>query len=286
MKSQVVVHEVNDSALEPILEAIRRGPLSVLTGAGVSTDSGIPDYRGEGSPPRHPMNVQQFLTDERYRKRYWAGSHRGWKTFTSTQPNAGHRALARLEEIGAVNGVITQNVDGLHIHAGSKRVVDVHGSMSRVRCLDCGQYFSRAAIEEQLVELNPHLDDPGFVTMSPDGDAEVNDIEGFQIPSCTVCGGMLKPDVVYFGELVPVTRFASAQAIVAESSGLLILGSSLAVNTGIRLLEQARREGKPIFIVNRGATKGDSRAMVRIHAGTSEFLEALLAQVEGAPVAV
>ncbi len=268
--------EVNSTDFDSLSDLLARGPFADLTGAGISTDSGIPDYRGEGSPPRNPMSVNQFLSDENYRKRYWAGSHRGWLAFNQTRPNRGHVALARLESMGVVSGVITQNVDGLHIRAGSSRVVDVHGSMSSVTCQTCGQSFSRVGIERQLSALNPDIDHPDFVRMNPDGDAEVSDIESFRIPSCSICGGMLKPDVVYFGEFVPTGKFSAAKAIVAQSAGLMVLGSSLAVNTGIRLVEQARREQKPIIIVNRGATKADARATIRVEGGISEFLERIV----------
>ncbi|WGD36206.1 Sir2 family NAD-dependent protein deacetylase [Lysinibacter sp. HNR] len=263
------------SAYTSILTTLSEGPWAVLTGAGISTDSGIPDYRGEGAPPRNPMSVSQFLGDEAYRKRFWAGSHRAWSTFTTIVPNEGHRALARLESAGVVNGVITQNVDNLHTRAGSLRVVDVHGSMNRIRCLSCGQIFSRAKIETQLRERNPRFGEDTAVSLAPDGDADVTNVDFFQVPTCSVCDGMLKPDVVYFGEVVPVEKFSAAQAIVSEASGLLVLGSSLAVNTGIRILEQARRENKPIIIVNRGTTKGDSRAALRVESGITEFLEGL-----------
>ncbi|GAA3583656.1 hypothetical protein GCM10022198_03640 [Klugiella xanthotipulae] len=255
----------------------------MLTGAGVSTDSGIPDYRGEGAPPRAPMTFQQFLASETSRKRYWAGSHRGWGTFMATTPNAGHRALASLEASGRINGVVTQNVDGLHVRAGSTRVIDVHGSMSRVFCLVCGQAFNRDSVEEQLLRENPRLDEPGFVVLAPDGDADVSGIENFVVPTCSVCAGMLKPDVVFFGELVPRKRFAAAQALLTESSGLLVLGSSLAVNTGVRLVEQSRRAAQPVIIVNRGATKGDAKASIRVESGTTEFLLAL-ADRAGVPI--
>jgi NAD-dependent SIR2 family protein deacetylase len=263
------------AALDTVAELLRGGTAAVLTGAGLSTDSGIPDYRGEGAPVRTPMTFQTFLSDERARKRYWAGSHLGWKRFRAAKPNLGHRSLAALEAHGTINGVITQNVDGLHSAAGSARVVELHGSMDRVVCLSCGQAFGRDSIAERLVGANPELAEPDAVVIAPDGDAIVSDIDGFTIPECTVCGGMLKPNVVFFGELVPAERFAEASALVRTADSLLVAGSSLAVNSGIRLVELARRRKMPIIVINRGATKGDGRALVKLDAGTSETLAAL-----------
>ncbi|WP_158864242.1 Sir2 family NAD-dependent protein deacetylase [Leifsonia sp. AG29] len=245
---------------------------TVLTGAGVSTDSGIPDYRGEGAPKRTPMTFQQFLADDRYRKRYWAGSHLGYRRFAAARPNDGHRAIARLEASGASNGVITQNVDGLHKQAGSQRVVDLHGAMDRVLCLVCGQIFAREAITARIDAANPWLDTEGAVEIAPDGDAVVTDIDAFDVPDCTVCGGHLKPDVVFFGEFIPAEKYREASALVRSAEALVIAGSSLVVNSGIRLLEQARRRRLPIVIVNRGETKGDSRATVKLDAGTTETM--------------
>jgi NAD-dependent SIR2 family protein deacetylase len=271
-----VATEVSSPAVEAAVAALRGRRVAVLTGAGVSTDSGIPDYRGEGAPVRNPMTFQQFLADVDYRKRYWAGSHLGWKRFSAAEPNAGHTALVDLERSGVVDGVITQNVDGLHLRAGSQRVVDLHGSMDRVRCLTCGQYFARAGIAEQLVEANPWLDVPEAIELSPDGDVQVADVAAFVVPSCSVCGGILKPDVVFFGEFVPREKFTEASALMQSAEALLIAGSSLIVNSGIRLLEQANRRKVPIVIINRGVTKGDNRATVKIDAGTSETLVSLL----------
>ncbi|WP_460511225.1 NAD-dependent protein deacetylase [Frigoribacterium salinisoli] len=263
-------------ALVHVLEGRR---VAVLTGAGVSTDSGIPDYRGEGAPVRHPMTFQQFLADERWRKRYWAGSHVGWKAFTAAAPNAGHRALAELERAGVTNGVVTQNVDALHARAGSQRVVDLHGTVDRVRCLTCGQSFARDTVAARLAAANPWLDEPEQVVLAPDGDVEVRDVDAFVVPECTVCGGVLKPDVVFFGEFVPVERFAEARSLVLAAEALLVVGSSLVVNSGIRLLDQAVRRGHPVAVVNRGATKGDARAAVKVDAGTSETLAALVGRL-------
>jgi NAD-dependent SIR2 family protein deacetylase len=245
---------------------------AVLTGAGVSTDSGIPDYRGEGAPTRSPMTFQQFLSAESFSKRYWAGSHLGYRRFAAAAPNAGHFALADLEKAGAANGVITQNVDGLHKQAGSRKVVDLHGAMDRVLCLTCGQVFARESVSARIEHANPWLDTEGAVEIAPDGDAIVTDIDSFIVPNCTVCGGRLKPDVVFFGEFIPAEKYREASALVRSSDALLIAGSSLVVNSGIRLLEEARRRRLPIVIVNRGVTKGDTRATVKLDAGTTETL--------------
>jgi NAD-dependent SIR2 family protein deacetylase len=249
--------------------------LVILTGAGVSTDSGIPDYRGEGAPVRRPMTIERFLADPAARQRYWAGSHLGWRHFSAAQPNDGHRAIADLELLGVADGVITQNVDGLHLRAGSRRVVDIHGSMDRVRCLHCGQQFARADVAARLARDNPWLESPDGVRLNPDGDVDIEAVGEMVVPTCSNCGGILKPEVVFFGEFVPRETFAEAAALVRRAEGMVIAGSSLAVNSGIRLLDQAVKRRIPIVIVNRGATKGDARASLKIDAGTSEVLTAL-----------
>ncbi|WP_235507678.1 MULTISPECIES: NAD-dependent protein deacetylase [Agromyces] len=261
--------------LAEAIELLRGARVAVLTGAGVSTDSGIPDYRGEGAPVRTPMTVQTFLASERARKRYWAGSHLGWRSFGSAVPNRGHLALADLESRGIVGGVITQNVDGLHRRAGNRHVIELHGSMDRVLCLTCGQHYARQAIAARLEELNPEIDLETAIRPAPDGDVEVDDVDAMVIPACTVCGGILKPDVVFFGEFVPSDRFQAAASLVQGADVLLVAGSSLVVNSGMRLLEQARRKRLPIVIVNRGVTKGDGRAAVKVDAGASETLVAI-----------
>ena len=268
--------DAGDSLFEQAVDILRGRRIAVLTGAGVSTDSGIPDYRGEGAPVRTPMTFQQYLGDTEYRKRYWAGSHLGWKRFAGSAPNAGHLALAQLEAHGVTNGVITQNVDGLHLRAGSERVVDLHGSMDRVTCLQCGQMYARADIASRLTAANPWLDRDGEVPLNPDGDVQIENYDDFVVPDCSVCGGVLKPDVVFFGEFVPLERFSEATALVQRAEALVIAGSSLVVNSGIRLLEKATRRKLPVIIINRGITKGDGRAAVKIEAGTSETLEALV----------
>jgi NAD-dependent SIR2 family protein deacetylase len=264
------------AALDAAVDLLAGREIAILTGAGLSTDSGIPDYRGEGAPVRNPMTFAQYLADDDYRKRYWAGSHLGWKRFAGSAPNLGHRSISALENAGVFNGVITQNVDGLHLRAGSQRVVDLHGSMDRVKCLTCGQFYARADISARLTAANPWLEHDDEIPLNPDGDVEISNVDEFVVPECSVCGGILKPDVVFFGEFVPVERFAEAAALVQRADALVIAGSSLAVNSGIRLLDKATRRKIPVVIINRGVTKGDSRAAVKIEAGTSETLAAFV----------
>lgn len=249
--------------------------VAVLTGAGVSTDSGIPDYRGVGAPVRTPMTFPTFLGDARARQRYWAGSHLGWRYFASAAPNAGHAALADLELAGVLTGVITQNVDGLHLRAGSRHVVDVHGSIGRVRCLSCGQHFAREDIAARMTRENPWLAEPETIRLNPDGDVDIHSVGEMVVPSCSVCGGMLKPDVVFFGELVPTLKFTEATALIKSADAFIVAGSSLVVNSGIRLFDQAAKRRMPTVVINRGTTKADGRATLKIDAGTSEVLVAL-----------
>ncbi|HEX5857622.1 MAG TPA: Sir2 family NAD-dependent protein deacetylase, partial [Microbacterium sp.] len=191
------------------------------------------------------------------------------------QPNAGHEALAALEARQLATGVITQNVDGLHLRAGSSRVVELHGTMRRVFCTHCGQVFDRRDIAARVEADNPWISVPENIRLAPDGDVLPESTDGFVIPACTVCGGMLKPDVVFFGEYIPVEKFREAEALVHSSDALLIAGSSLVVNSGIRLVERARRRKIPVVIVNRGETRADGRATVKVDAGTSEVLRTL-----------
>ncbi len=267
-------------ALLALLEGRR---IAVLTGAGVSTDSGIPDYRGLGSPQRTPMTYAQFVGDERFRRHYWARNHVGWARVQRTSPNAGHRALAELEARGIVVGVVTQNVDTLHEQAGSRRVVDLHGRFDRVVCLGCGHPLPRAELAQTLTELNPtfldRVDPVGDVETAPDADAVVEDTAHFKVAPCPACGGMLKPDIVYFGETVPPARVEAAFGIVDDADALLVVGSSLAVQSGLRLVRRAVAAEHPVAVVNRGATKGDRHAAVTVHAGASEVLQLLAAHL-------
>ncbi|MDN3495959.1 Sir2 family NAD-dependent protein deacetylase [Planococcus sp. APC 4015] len=265
------------AAVSAAVDALSGRRIAILTGAGVSTDSGIPDYRGNGAPTRTPMTVEQYLSSEDHRRRYWVGSHLGWKAFAAAAPNPGHLAIARLEERGLATGVVTQNVDGLHVRAGSRRVVELHGTMRRIFCTQCGQVFDRRDMAVRVEADNPWITVPENVPLGPDGDVLPENTTGFLVPSCSVCEGMLKPDVVFFGEFIPAEKFREAEQLVRGSDALIIAGSSLVVNSGIRLLDRARRRRLPIVIVNRGATRGDSRATVKIEAGTSEVF-AMLAE--------
>ncbi|NCT92370.1 NAD-dependent protein deacetylase [Cellulomonas sp. APG4] len=253
--------------------------LAVLTGAGISTDSGIPDYRGPDSPPRRPMTYQQFVGDPDFRRTYWARNHVGWQHVDRTRPNAGHHAVARLEQSGVALGVITQNVDRLHQLAGSRRVIDLHGTYADVVCLSCGLEITREDLAERLDALNPGFTEAvgaiADVEVAPDADAVIESTEGFVVADCPRCGGILKPDIVYFGENVPRERVEAAFALVDEADALLVAGSSLTVLSGRRFVTHARRAGMPVVIVNRGATRGDPHADVRIDAGTSPTLTAL-----------
>lgn len=251
--------------------------IAVLTGAGLSTDSGIPDYRGKGAPVRTPMTGQQFLANEASRRRYWVGSHLGWQAFSAAEPNPGHLAIAELEHAGIVTGVVTQNVDGLHVRAGSNRVVELHGTMRRVFCTHCLQVFDRRDIAERVEADNPWITVPANIPLGPDGDVLPESTEDFVVPDCSVCGGMLKPDVVFFGEFIPAEKFREAEQLVRASDALVIAGSSLVVNSGIRLLERAHRRRLPVVIINRGVTRGDDRAHVKIDAGASDVLARLSA---------
>ena len=257
--------------------ALLRGKrIALRTGAGISTDSGIPAYRGEGARTRsNPMTIQTYLGDEAARRRYWVGGHLGWRAFAQATPNPGHRALADMEAEGVVSGVITQNVDGLHLRAGSSHVIEVHGTMRRVLCLHCGQVFDRRDIAVQIEERNPRITGPENVALAPDGDVLPESTEGFVVPTCTVCDGMLKPDVVFFGEYVPQDRFRAAESLLRSSDALIVAGSSLVVNSGVRLVNRARRRGIPLIIVNREPTRADAWADVTIAAGTSDVLPAL-----------
>lgn len=253
----------------------------MLTGAGISTDSGIPDYRGPDSPPSNPMTIRQFTGDAAFRQRYWARNHVGWRHMDDTLPNAGHRALAALEDASVVTGVITQNVDLLHTKAGSRNVVDLHGTYSRVVCLNCGDTMGRAALAERLEALNPgfieRAEAVGGLAVAPDADAVIADTASFRYLDCVRCSGMLKPDIVYFGENVPKDVVARAYSIVNQADALLVAGSSLTVFSGYRFVRHAAALGIPIAIVNRGRTRGDDLATVKVDGGCSELL-ALLAE--------
>ena len=250
----------------------------VLTGAGISTDSGIPDYRGPGSPARMPMTYQEFASGPAARQRYWARSHLGFTRMRRALPNAGHHAVAALEAQGRVSLLITQNVDGLHEAAGSAALA-LHGRIADVVCLSCREISSRRRLQERMEALNPGYADTHHDALSrPDGDVELEDTTDFAVPDCDGCGGVLKPDVVFFGENVPpprVQRCYDAVDALGPDDALLVAGSSLAVMSGFRFVRRAVRAGVPVAIVNRGATRGDDLASYTLEAGCSEFLTAL-----------
>lgn len=265
-----------EARIEKAADLLRGRKVALLTGAGISTDSGIPAYRGEGARTRSdPMTIQKYLGDEAARRRYWVGGHLGWRAFAQAEPNPGHLALAEMETAGVVSGVITQNVDGLHLRAGSSHVIEVHGTMRRVLCLHCGQVFDRRDIARQIEERNPWITVPENVLLAPDGDVLPETTEGFVVPVCTVCEGMLKPDVVFFGEYVPQDRFKAAESLLRASSAMIVAGSSLVVNSGVRLVERARRRGIPLIIVNHEPTRADTWADVTLASGTSVVLPAI-----------
>ncbi|MFP3713192.1 NAD-dependent protein deacetylase [Puerhibacterium sp. TATVAM-FAB25] len=274
---------VHHGTVEDAARVLRGLTVTALTGAGVSTDSGIPDYRSPESPPRNPMTYQQFVGDEAFRRHYWARNHVGWQHVHRTYPNAGHRALAALEERGVVHGLITQNVDLLHEDAGSRHVIDLHGRYDRVVCLQCGRVVSRAHLAQRLEALNPRFLDEVLagglsvedVEIAPDADAVIERTSHFVPAPCEFCGGVLKPEIVYFGETVPRERVDRAYAMVDEADALLVAGTSLTVMSGLRFVRHASKAGKPVVIVNRGETRGDPLATVKVDAGVSETLTRL-----------
>jgi NAD-dependent SIR2 family protein deacetylase len=266
------------AAYAEALALLRGRPLVVLTGAGLSTDSGIPDYRGPGSPARTPMTYQEFVSGPAARQRYWARSHLGWGRMRRADPNAGHHALARLDP----RLLITQNVDGLHERTGAGRLVVLHGRIADVVCLGCRAVSSRADLHERLAALNPDFARRHAAAETrPDGDVDLDDTDDFVVPACTSCAGLLKPDVVFFGENVPVHRvercYAAVDGLVADDGALLVAGSSLTVMSGLRFVRRAARNDTPVVIVNRGGTRGDDLATYKLEVGCTEFLTDLAA---------
>lgn len=254
----------------------------VLTGAGVSTDSGIPDYRGPGSPVRTPMTYQDFVATPEARQRYWARAHVGWSRMRTAEPNTTHHLLAAMERQGRLSGLITQNVDGLHSRAGHQDVIDLHGRIDRVICLDCRKVTPRGALHARLAALNPGYE--GQVgEVAPDGDVVLDDTADFRVATCEPCGGTLKPDVVFFGENVPKDRVEKSYSLVEDASALVVIGSSLQVMSGLRFVRAAHRRGTPVVIINHGPTRGDDLATAKVDAGCAEALSSLVAQVVTTP---
>jgi NAD-dependent SIR2 family protein deacetylase len=248
----------------------------VLTGAGVSTESGIPDYRGEGKTERHPMTFDVFMGTEAARARYWARSYVGWSVIANAKPNGSHFALAQAESLGRISHIVTQNVDSLHQQAGSRKVTELHGRLDKVVCMSCRMLIDRLRMDFLIEEVNPSIKKDMSVEFTPDGDAEIEATADFQIPPCPSCGGILKPDVVFFGESVPNERVAASMDQLDRADALLVAGSSLTVNSGMRFARTANKAGKPIVIVNVGPTKADEIALAKIEAPTSIALEELL----------
>ncbi|MEU6430792.1 NAD-dependent protein deacetylase [Microbispora sp. NPDC046973] len=262
-----------------LADLVADGEVVVLSGAGLSTESGIPDYRGETGRRRRaePMTYQTFVSSAAARRRYWARSHLGWRHIVDAAPNAGHRAVAELQRRGLVAGIITQNVDGLHQAAGAHGVVELHGSLHRVRCLACGHRTSRHALDRRLRAANPGWQARSEM-INPDGDAVlgVDEIETFRTVDCAGCGGVLKPDVVFFGENVPPSRVEECYALTERAGLLLVLGSSLTVMSGYRFVRRAAARSIPVAIINQGPTRGDGEALMTFDAPLGASLTALL----------
>ena len=268
------------SPVAEALDLLSQRPFVALTGAGMSTDSGIPDYRGPDAPARMPMTFSEFVAGPEAQQRYWARSHLGWSRMKRATPNDGHRALAELEAAGRLRLLITQNVDGLHEAAGSRALCALHGRIADVICLACRAQTSRASLHRRLDELNPGWSDRhADVQVRPDGDVELSETAGFRVPDCETCGGTLKPDVVFFGENVPKPRvercYAAVDALDPDADALLVLGSSVTVMAGFRFVRYATKRGVPVDVVNRGPTRADDHPNSKVTYGTSEFLREL-----------
>lgn len=269
-----------DVSLERLAQLLRGKRLVALTGAGCSTESGIPDYRGAGKPPRTRPSIQhrEFVDKAENRRRYWARSLLGWPRLAAARPNDAHRALAALEGAGVVGGLITQNVDGLHAAAGSRTVVELHGALARVRCLQCPATISRDELQERLLAQNPGFSSRAHdVAIAPDGDAELPDeiLGDFVVVPCHACDGVLMPDVVFFGGSVPRETLDAAWGAFDRAEALLVVGSSLTVFSGYRFVRRASERGMPIAIVNRGPTRGDPHATLLVDAQAGQALPAL-----------
>jgi NAD-dependent deacetylase sirtuin 4 len=273
----VSIAAVSDDDLAPLVAVLAGRRLVALTGAGCSTESGIPDYRGGGrTGPRNPIQHDAFMRRPDVRRRYWARATLGWARFSGAAPNDAHRALAALETAGHVAGVITQNVDRLHQRAGSRRVVELHGALADVACLRCGRVEPRADLQARLLEANPGWLE-STVDIQPDGDAELeaDRVREFTVVACRLCGGELKPDVVFFGGSVSERTLAAAWDLFAEAEALLVVGSSLTVYSGFRFVRRAQDQGTPVAIVNVGPTRADEIAAVKVSAPVGAILPRL-----------
>ncbi|HEU5270456.1 MAG TPA: Sir2 family NAD-dependent protein deacetylase [Jatrophihabitans sp.] len=277
-----------DHQLSQLAELVADGDVLVLSGAGLSTESGIPDYRGPTgrARPATPMTFGEFTGHPAGRQRYWARSHRGWQGIVRAAPNDGHRAVAWLQQRGLLSGIITQNVDGLHQAAGAHPVIELHGGLDRVICLECKAISERDELHVRLVEVNPAAVEPIGIAVKPDGDVELDaaSVAGFRLVDCLDCGGgPLKPDVVFFGENVPADRVAACYDLLERSRLLLVLGSSLTVASGYRFVRRADRLGIGVAIVNQGGTRGDPHARLKIDAPLGQTLTALRRELAGRP---
>jgi NAD-dependent SIR2 family protein deacetylase len=273
--------------LAALADLVGDGQVVVLSGAGLSTESGIPDYRGPSGAERRatPMTVQTFTGSLAARRRYWARSHVGWRLIARAAPNDGHRAVAQLQHTGLLAGIVTQNVDGLQQAAGADDVLELHGSLDRVRCLQCGELTPRDELHRRLTAANRGWHAQA-VAINPDGDVDLSDatLEGFRVVDCLRCGGVLKPDVVFFGETVPPERVDRAFALVTAAGCLLVLGSSLTVMSGYRFVLRAAKLSVPVAIVNDGRTRGDALATLKVDGRLGRMLPELVARLDRAPV--
>ena len=277
--------EATAGSFGALVEVVASGGVLVLSGAGLSTESGIPDYRGPTGLARRaqPMTYQAFTGSAAARRRYWARSYLGWRHIARAVPNDGHRAVAALSRRGLLTGIITQNVDGLHQAAGAFGVTELHGSLHRVICLSCGRRTARTGLDRRLAAANPGWDAKLALLVSavsrPDGDADLDDeaAGSFQVVDCSACHGVLKPDVVFFGENVPRPRAEACYAMVERSRALVVLGSSLTVMSGFRYVRHAARLQRPVVIVNQGATRGDAYAAATLDAPLGRTLTDLVA---------
>jgi NAD-dependent SIR2 family protein deacetylase len=273
----------DQGSYERLVELLRGGNVTVLTGAGLSTESGIPDYRGpDGKRRVVPMTYGEFVASPANRQRYWARSFVGWRRFAGAGPNDGHRAVADLQRLGLVRVIITQNVDGLHQMAGARDVLELHGNLALARCLDCGETTQRAELDGRLGEANPHFEVIAG-ELRPDGDVVLSDeaVAGFHPPRCLVCqSDRVKPDVVFFGESVPKTLVEQCFSNVDASSGLVVLGSSLQVMSGYRFVQRAAASGIPVAIVTRGPSRGDEKATIRLDAPLGVTLSRILQDLQ------
>ena len=271
------------SSFGMLVDLFTSGGVLILSGAGLSTESGIPDYRGPTGLARRatPMTYQTFTGSAAARRRYWARSHLGWRHIARAAPNDGHLAVAELGRRGLLTGIITQNVDGLHQAAGASGVTELHGSLHRVTCLDCGQRTSRGELDRRLAAANAGWGAQTPALINPDGDAVLDDeaAASFVLADCSACGGVLKPDVVFFGENVPRPRVQACYALVERGSALVVLGSSLTVMSGFRYVRHAAGLGRPVVIVNQGATRGDSYATATLDAPLGQALAAVVSRL-------